>query len=279
VATAGSVPALAHGEAAGPADASFVVYDDGFRDGAQGDPNDNTVEIAPGGTVSFSYLTGGSSHNVVFGDGDTDTPGAQPSSCTQTAGAVILAAPPLPSFPLPSGWAGTCTFNTAGTYTFYCKAHPTTMKGTVIVGDTGTPTPTATATVTAEPTPVATPVVTPAPTPQPWASLDAPAKKAASVKALASGKLKLSARCSTPSSGTLSLTVSKADAKRLKLKRTELVRTGAQCTGVGRLSVTLRPSAAVRRALKRWKRALKTTATLSLGNASSSRAITLARAR
>jgi plastocyanin len=266
------VPALARGEAARTADASFVVYDDGFRDGAQADPADTTVEIAPGGTVSFAYPSGGSAHNVVFDAG-------QPSSCVQQAGVAITPGPPLPAFAQPAGWSGECTFGTPGAYTFFCNAHPTTMKGTVIVGDPGTPTPTATPTVTAQPTPVATPVVTPAPTPQPWASLDAPAKKAASVRALASGKLKLSARCSTPSSGTLSLTVSKADAKRLKLKRTELVRAGAQCTGVGRLTVTLRPSTAVKRALKNWKRALKTTATLTLGSARSSRAITLARTR
>jgi PKD repeat protein len=117
-----------------PLTASVITYDFGFRDSTktEDDPTGTSVEIAPGGTVSFSYPTGGNSHNVVFGDGDTDTPGAQPSSCTQTAGAVILAAPPLPSFPLPPGWAGTCTFNTAGTYPFYCKAH-LSMKGTVVV--------------------------------------------------------------------------------------------------------------------------------------------------
>jgi plastocyanin len=271
VAAAGAVPALARGDAARPADASFVVFDDGFRDGAQADPNDNTVEIAPGGTVGFAYPSGASSHNVVF-----DT--AQPSSCVQLAGVVNTAAPPLPAFAQPAAWSGECTFNAAGTYTFYCNAHPTTMKGTVVVGDPATPTPTVTATATPEPTPVATPVA-PAPTPQPWASLDAPAKKLASVKALAGGKLKLSARCSTPSSGSLSLTVTKAVAKRLKLKRVELARASAQCTGAGRVNVTLRPSAAVKRALKHWKRALKATATLTLGSARSSRAITFKGAR
>jgi PKD repeat protein len=128
------VDAGAHLRLAPPLTASVVTYDFGFRDSTktESDPTGSTVTIAPGGTVSFSYPSGGNSHNVVFGDGDTDTPGAQPSSCTQTAGAVILAAPPLPSFPLPPGWAGTCTFNTAGTFPFYCKAH-LSMKGTVIV--------------------------------------------------------------------------------------------------------------------------------------------------
>jgi len=269
VAAAGLVPALARGEAARSADASVVAYDNGFRDGAQADPNDSTVEIAPGGTVSFAYPSGGSSHNVVFD-------AAQPTSCVQSTGVVITAAPPLPGFAQPPGWSGECTFNSAGTYTFFCNAHPT-MTGKVIVGDPATPTPTATA--TPEPTPVATPVVTPAPTPQPWASLDAVAKSGATVAALVKGKLRVTAHCNTPSSGTLSLAVSKADAKKLKLKGTEVARVGAQCTGAGPLTITVRPSAAAKKALKKWRKALKAKATLTLGAAKATRAITLAAGR
>jgi plastocyanin len=261
-------PTLARGEATSSVSASVVAYDNGFRDGSQSDPADSTVEIAPGATVSFGYPTGGSSHNVVFD-------AAQPSSCTQSTGVVITAAPPLPGFAEPAGWSGECTFNAAGTYTFVCQVHPE-MTGRVIVGDAATPTPTATETATATPAPVSTPVVTPAPTPAPWASLDPPAKSVATVAAFLKGKLRVSARCSTPGSGTLSLTVSKGDAKKLKLKGTELARAGAQCTGTGRLTVVVRPSAAVKRALKSWRRTLKATATLTLGSARSSRAITLA---
>jgi plastocyanin len=269
------VPALARGEATSSADASIVVFDNGFTDGGQADPNDNTVQIAPGGTVSFAYPTGASSHNVVFG-------AAPPSSCVQTAGTVIPPVPPLPHFAMGPGWSGECTFTAAGTYTFACGVHPA-MTGTVIVGDaatpTPTPTPTATATATASPTPTATPVVTPAPTPTPWASLDAPGKSVATVAAFMKGKLLVTARCSTPSSGTLALTVSKADAKKLKLKGVELARVGAQCTGTGRVTVTVRPSAAAKKALKKWRKALKATATLTLGSAKSTRAITLAAGR
>lgn len=271
MAAAGLVPALARGEAARSADASVVVFDNGFRDGAQADPNDSTVEIAPGGTVSFAYPTGGAAHNVHF-----DT--AQPSSCVQQTGVVITAAPPLPAFSQPAGWSGECTFNAAGTYTFFCDAHHE-MTGKVIVGTAPTPTPTATVSATPTPTPVATPVVTPAPTPQPWASLDAPSRASSTVAAFLKGKLRVSARCSTPSSGTLSLTVSKADAKKLKLKGTELARANAQCTGAGRVTVTVRPNAAAKKALKKWRKALKATATLTLGSAKSTRAITLAGAR
>jgi hypothetical protein len=123
---------------------------------------------------------------------------------------------------------------------------------------------------------VATPVVTPAPTPTPWASLDMPAKSVATVANFLKGKLRVSARCSTPSTGTLTLTVSKADAKKLKLKGVELARVGAQCTGNGRLTVTVRPSAAAKKALKKWRKTLKATATLTLGSAKSAKTITLA---
>jgi len=122
-------------------------------------------------------------------------------------------------------------------------------------------------------------VVTPAPTPAPWASLDAPTKSVATVAAFMKGKLLVTARCSTPSTGTLTLTVSKADAKKLKLKGVQLARVGAQCTGTGRLKVTVRPSAAAKKALKKWRKALKATATLTLGSAKSTRTITLAAGR
>ena len=269
MAAAGLLPALARGDAARSADASIVAFDNGFRDGSQADPADNTVEIAPGGTVSFAYPTGSQSHNVHFD-------AAQPSSCTQSTGILITAGPPLPAFAQPAGWSGECTFTAAGTYTFFCDAHHE-MTGKVIVGDPATPTPTPTETPV--PTPVATPVVTPAPTPAPWASLDAPSKSVSTVAAFLKGKLRISARCSTPGSGTLALTVSKADARRLKLKGVALARAGAQCTGTGRVDVAVRPTAAARRALKKWRRALKTTATLTLGSARSTRTIVLSRAR
>jgi PKD repeat protein len=121
-------------KAAPPLTASVITYDFGFRDATktEADPTGKTVTIAPGGVVTFSYPTGSSNHNVVFGDGDTGTPGAQPTSCTQTSGPGPFPAPPLPQFTLPAPWSGTCTFNTAGSYKFYCQAH-TSMQGTVIV--------------------------------------------------------------------------------------------------------------------------------------------------
>ena len=73
------------------------------------------------------------------------------------------------------------TFNTPGTYTFLCTAHPATMKGSVTVtGAPTTPTPTAspTATATASASPSASPrPATPQPTVSavPTVSIDTPA--------------------------------------------------------------------------------------------------------
>jgi cytochrome c len=125
--------ALANAESAQASAASFVAYDFGFRDATKtaDDPTATTVTVTPGSTVDFSYPTGSSVHNVHFGDAGTGI-GPQPTSCAQTAGPALGAVPPLPTYTLPQGWAGNCTFNTPGTYTFYCEAHPF-MTGTVVV--------------------------------------------------------------------------------------------------------------------------------------------------
>jgi cytochrome c len=111
------------------------------------------VTIAPGGRVDFSYAgaDGSNIHNVVFGDGNTGTPGAQPTGCTQVSPAPqyptsILPIPPLPQLATGPPWNGYCTFNTAGVYKFYCSAHPGNMQGQVVVTSTGSNTnPTVTA--------------------------------------------------------------------------------------------------------------------------------------
>lgn len=110
--------------AAPPSTASIEAYDRGFRDPAN--PNQTQVTIAVGGTVSFAYPTGNDFHNVVFD-------ASQPTSCTQTAGTNSGAVPPLPANGDVAGWAGSCQFNTPGTYAFHCSVHPTIMTGAVIV--------------------------------------------------------------------------------------------------------------------------------------------------
>jgi plastocyanin len=121
--------AVASSGAAAPDTASIEAYDYGFKDP---DTNLNSTTVAMGGTVAFSYPAGGtSSHNIVF-----DT--SQPSSCTQTAGADVGPVPPLPAAPSGAGWAGTCTFNSAGRFAFHCGLHAF-MTGAVEVVDPNAP--------------------------------------------------------------------------------------------------------------------------------------------
>jgi plastocyanin len=220
------------------------------------------VTVKPGEYVHFSYPEGAASHNVDFKDA------AQPV-CKQTAPLpAVGASPPLPKYALRMGWAGDCRFDAPGVYTFVCDAHPAEMKGTVTV---------------AEPQPAATQAVvrdtTPAPNPKPWASLDKPSGRNAKLATLLQGRLKLTARCAAVDKGTVTLTVARSVAKRLHLQRRTLAKGSSRCNGNGRFSATLKPSAAVKRALKRSRKAVKATVTLRLGSVTTRRAITLAAAR
>ncbi|WP_081686373.1 PKD domain-containing protein [Candidatus Solirubrobacter pratensis] len=130
-----------------PMTATMGAFDTGFWDvtKAKDDPTATTVTIAPGGTVNFRYLAadGALPHNVVFGDGSNPSLSLpQPTGCTQinpvpTIPTSILPIPPLPQYAQAPAWNGTCTFNTAGAYKFYCSAHPLAMQGEVIVSATG----------------------------------------------------------------------------------------------------------------------------------------------
>ena len=109
----------------------------------QTNPRDNSVSILPGETVTFSYAVGDgtNAHNVGF---YTFSP--QPNSCMQTQGTVIpgFPVPPLPAFTFLAPWAGFCTFNNPGTYSFYCTVHGE-MTGIVIVAAAQNQPPTVTA--------------------------------------------------------------------------------------------------------------------------------------
>ena len=118
------VPPAALAEAP-PLTGTINAVDTAWKDPATGK---SSVVIAPGGTVDFSYPSGGTSHNVVFS-------GAAPTSCTQTAGANSGAVPPLPATPTSAGWAGNCKFDAEGTYAFVCGLH-SFMKGSVVVSAT-----------------------------------------------------------------------------------------------------------------------------------------------
>jgi plastocyanin len=259
--------------------ASIEAHDNFWQDASGTNASDNSVTIAPGESVKFSYPSGGSSHNLKF------TAAAQPA-CTQTDKAIPgYAVPPMPAFPLPPGWAGSCRFDTAGAYSFVCTVHPE-MTGTVLVTDkpdevpTAVPTasPTATPTVqAATPTPTPAPIVrdtTPAKPAVPWASFEQPVDP--TVASLAQGKLKLTARCAGAATGTLTLTVSRSVARRLKLKTITLGSAKASCDGHNRFAAKLKMSRTVKRALSKHRGSLVVTATLALGNTKTRRTMTLA---
>jgi plastocyanin len=261
-----------------------------FQDASASDPADSSVTVGPGGSVTFSYPTGNSFHNVVFN-------APQPTSCTQTAGG-SSSGPPLPPFPSGVGWAGFCTFDALGTYTFYCLAHPEMVGSVVVEPNAPAPTPTPTPTVTATPTPTATATRTPTPTatpivgganaipeppvrdaraaavPRSWVRIERPARL--SIDALRRGRLRLTARCVSAGSGRVTLTVSKALARRLKLTRRTVGSGSGRCNANGRFTLTVRPTAAAKRALQGYRRPIQVTATLRLARVSDRRTLTLA---
>ncbi|HWK29672.1 MAG TPA: DUF1349 domain-containing protein [Solirubrobacter sp.] len=110
----------------------------------------------------------------------------------------------------------------------------------------------------AVPEPIVIPQAVPAPKPRPAAAIE---RVRGTVAALRAGKVAVRVSCQAVDRGTYSLTVSKATAKRLKLKRRTLARGTVRCGDEGRGSVKLKPSAAAKRALARSKRV---TATLAL---------------
>lgn len=121
-----------------PSSASVTAVDfDWSMPGA----TDYTDTIAAGGSVTFSYPTGVSIHNVDF-------TGGGPTACNQTAGAAVGPVSPLPAAPEAPGWSGTCRFDTPGTYLFVCDNH-NYMKGTIVVEGRGASTTTTGASTTA----------------------------------------------------------------------------------------------------------------------------------
>jgi plastocyanin len=100
--------------------------------------------IAAGGTVTFTYPTGTSTHSVEF-------TGAQPASCSG-----------LPADP-GRGWTGSCRFDAPGSYPFVCPVHAD-MTGTITVqAPVATPSPAPSATPIPAPPPPPGTVAPPAP--------------------------------------------------------------------------------------------------------------------
>ena len=84
------------------------------------------------------------------------------------------------------------------------------------------------------------------------------------VSSFLKGKLKIVARCVSAGSGTLTLTVSKAEARRIGLKGTKLGSANATCDGHGRFTVKVKPNEPRRRRSGDWRGSVKVTATLAL---------------
>jgi plastocyanin len=216
--------------AAAPSTASFTAVDNAWS--ANGGP-DTTVTIAAGGTVTFAYPAGNSTHNVDFD-------AAQPTSCTQTAGQNSGSVPPLPASPTVPGWSGTCTFSMSGTYTFHCDLHKS-MTGTVVVEAASTTTPggtTSTGSTTA-PTSLASPTMT-----------VARRQRGATLR----GSVTTPAG---PSQIVVTAFVSNRLLSKHRPKRVKQVRVGSQTkrsTGTGKTSFAVKLNASARRALHRRHR-------------------------
>lgn len=98
--------------------------------------------------------------------------------------------------------------------------------------------------------------------PAPYAALEEVSSRVLSTTALRTGKFKANVSCQGVSRGTLTLTVDNATKRKLKLKSTTLAKKSLDCGDEGRATVTLKPSATVRKALARAKGSVQAKLTL-----------------
>jgi plastocyanin len=223
--------AVASAGADAPMSASITAKDFQWDNGNGG----TDVTIAPGGTVSFGYPSGGYAHNVTFSPA--------PTSCSQTAGTDSGSVPPLPAVPTGAAWAGNCTFNTAGTFSYHCQAHPY-MAGAIQVGDPPTG--------TTDPPPTETGGQPPGGGTPTGGELTQPAVKVAHRQrgAIARGSV-------TTPAGPSAIAVTALVAKSVLASRARLVKVGSlrkRSTDTGKTSFALRVDRAARRALQRRHR-------------------------
>jgi plastocyanin len=234
--------------AAAPSTASFTAQD--FVWQVTGS-TDTTATIAAGGTVTFGYPTGISAHNVDFDS-------TQPASCTQTSGSVAGPVPPLPAIPTGEGWAGTCPFNTPGTYSFHCDMHPF-MAGVVVVEGTSTTTPGGTTPGGTTPGGTTSTGSTTAPT-STGANSTSPLPRAALTVARHQKGVVLRGSVTTPAGPSqivVTAHVSNRALSKHRPKRARQVRVGTQTkrsTGAGKTSFAVKLNASARRALHRRHR-------------------------
>ena len=218
-----------------PATASIVAIDNAFTLPGGGPAN---VTIAPGGSVTFSYPSGESAHNVLFTS-------LAPAGCaTVTGPAAGATALPLSASPAP--WSGSCTFVTPGTHEFVCSLHGSAMSGSVTIPG-GAPPP---------PPPVAPP-------PPPIAPPPPPPPPPASTLPIAFGLSVASSQRGSTVRGSVRVRRSNASVRARAFVRRSVVSGGRSTTLVlvgsrlrrsvsaGRVSFSVPLSATARRALRR----------------------------
>jgi len=225
---AGLAVAVASAGADEPTTASITARDFTFDNGSGG----SSVSIARGGTVTFSYPSGASLHNVVFD-------AVQPTSCQD-----------MPSAASAPGWSGSCTFDAYGTYAFHCGLH-SLMTGRVDVPDPNAPT-----TGTTGPAPTETP--SPPGGGGPGGGGPTGTELAPPAVMVAQTQLGTVLRGSvTTPAGPSTITVTALAARGALASRARLVKIGAlkkHSAGTGRTSFALRINRAARRALHRGHR-------------------------
>ena len=106
-----------------------------------------------------------------------------------------------------------------------------------------------------------------APAPKPFAALEPVASKVSTLSALRGGRFQFNVSCQGVSRGTVTLTVERSVVRKLKLKRGTLATKVLRCGDEGRATVSLQPSAAVRKALARSKTAVRAKLTLRMTGA------------
>jgi plastocyanin len=218
--------------AAAPSTGSFTAVDTPAWHANGG--TDTTATIAAGGTVAFSYPSGGSMHSVVFDN-------VEPTACTG-----------LPAAPQGSGWSGTCSFSTPSTYAFHCgnPNHPS-MTGTVVVEAASTTTTSGSTTSTGSTT---------APTSTSGSSTTSPLPSAAVTVARGQKGVVLRGSVTTPAGPSqivVTALVSNRALAKHRPKRVKQVRVGSQTkrsTGTDKTSFAVKLNTSARRALHRRHR-------------------------
>lgn len=105
------------------------------------------------------------------------------------------------------------------------------------------------------------------PAPRPFAALEDVATRVRTVSALRGGRFRVNVSCQGVTRGTLRATVTNSVRRKLKLRTGTLVSKKLDCGAQGRATVSLKPSAAVRKALARTKASVRVKLTLRMAGA------------